>query len=391
MKHQTFTTETPVFNISNDKEFCAALACERTNLKKYRTMDNRVADTNCCLKAETMPVMPSNGINFKADFSAFADPKKFEHFIDCKDKSLIYCMKEYVKYKSISAEKTQKEDCLRSLFKYINAIEKEFGIELYPAVIGKMFLGQFETYLLSNGLSVGTITSMCNNLKTVIKWAALYGAKIANDIDKFKIKAQDSRPKVYLSEVEIVRIYYFNIDVLKVRPQLKKTLKKVRDHFVLSCFVGQRYSDMLRITSKNFYGAAMDTFQTLQLKTGNKAIVDFDMLYGKFPKIVKEILLRYDYNAPWTGNLANYNRYLHQLCKYVGLDDEIKFEYKVKDVIIEKTYKKYQLVSSHVARRSFITNAVKRGVNNSVTKSASGHKSDSSFNKYVLIENDYKE
>ena len=211
------------------------------------------------------------------------------------------------------------------------------------------------------------------------------------NIDKFKIKAQDSRPKVYLSEVEIVRIYYFNIDVLKVRPQLKKTLKKVRDHFVLSCFVGQRYSDMLRITSKNFYGAAMDTFQTLQLKTGNKAIVDFDMLYGKFPKIVKEILLRYDYNAPWTGNLANYNRYLHQLCKYVGLDDEIKFEYKVKDVIIEKTYKKYQLVSSHVARRSFITNAVKRGVNNSVTKSASGHKSDSSFNKYVLIENDYKE
>lgn len=364
------------------------------NFKQIKEDSNEIAEhVNVCLNSNLKDILESktstNGI--KIDFTAFKDPEKFEQYIDCTGKPLIWCMNEYVKYKSMSADEKHIKDRFRSLFKYINAIEKEFDVKIYPAVIGTMFMGQFEAYLLSKKLAVGTIASLCNLLKTVVKWAALYGAKIAIDIDNFKIKPQDSKPKVYLSDDEIVRIYYFNIDVLDIRPQLKKTLKKVRDHFVLSCFIGQRYSDMLRVTSANFHGAAKDTFQTLQLKTGNQAILNFDRIYGRYPRIAKEILLKYDYNAPWTGNLANYNRYLHQLCKFVGLNDEIKFEYKIKNIITKKTYKKYQLVSSHVARRSFITNAVNRGVNNSVTKKASGHVSDSSFNRYVLVENDYKD
>ena len=327
----------------------------------------------------------------KIDFAAFADPTKFEQHINCADKSLVWCMQEYVKYKSMSTDETRIKKRFHSLFKYILAIEEEYEFTVYPIVIGAMFLSQFEAYLIEKKLSPGTIAGLCNLLKTVVKWAALYGAKVAIDIDNFKIKSQDSKPKVYLSDEEIVRIYYYNIDFISGRPQLKKTLTKVKDHFVLSCFLGQRYSDTLRITPNNFHGAAKDTFQTMQLKTGNSAILNFDRVYGKYPKIVKEILEKYNYTAPWTGHITNYNRYLHLLCKFVGLNDEIKFEYKVKNVVKQKTYYKYQLVSSHVARRSFITNAVNRGVNNSVTKKASGHISDSSFNKYVLVENDYKE
>lgn len=327
----------------------------------------------------------------KIDFEAFADPTKFEQRINLANKTMLECMSEYAKYKSMSMDEAHVKNQFRSLFKYVKLIEKEFNITLYPVVVGTMFMTQFESYLIVKGLSPGTIAGLCNSLKAIIKWSALHGSKIAIDIDQFKIKAQDSKPKVYLSDEEIVRIYYFNIDSIKARPQLKRTLTKVRDHFVLSCFIGQRYSDTLRITPNNFHGAAKDTFQTMQLKTGNSAILNFDRLYGKYPKIVKEILEKYHYTAPWSGHLSNYNHYLHLLCKMVGLDEEIKFEYKIKNVIHEKTYKKYELISSHVARRSFITNAVNRGINNSVTKKASGHVSDSSFNRYVLLENDYKQ
>lgn len=326
----------------------------------------------------------------KINFEAFADPTKFEQRINLENKTMIECMNEYTKYKSMSMDEAHVKNQFRSLFKYIKLIETEFNITLYPVVVGTMFMTQFESYLITKGLSPGTIASLCNSLKAIIKWSALYGSKIAIDIDQFKIKAQESKPKVYLSDEEIVRIYYFDIDSIKARPQLKRTLAKVRDHFVLSCFIGQRYSDTLRITPNNFHGAAKDTFQTIQLKTGNSAILNFDRIYGRYPKIVKEILEKYKYTAPWSGHLSNYNHYLHLLCKMVGLDEEIKFEYKIKNVIHEKTYKKYELISSHVARRSFITNAVNRGINNSVTKKASGHISDSSFNRYVLLENDYK-
>lgn len=361
----------------------------RYGTRSFTTKQEQTEDKR--QRADVAPDIWTSGNNIRIDFGAFADPTKFEQHINCANKPVMWCMQEYVKYKSMSTDEAHVKNQFRSLFKYVLAIEEEFGVTLYPVVIGTMFMAQFEAYLISKKLSPGTIAGLCNLLKTVIKWSALYGAKIAIDIDQFKIKAQDSKPKVYLSDEDIVRIYYFNIGCLNVRPQLKRTLTKVKDHFVLSCFIGQRYSDTLRITPNNFHGAAKDTFQTMQLKTGNSAILNFDRVYGRYPKIVKEILEKYGYCAPWTGHLSNYNRYLHLLCKFVGLDEEIKFEYKVKNIVQEKTYKKYQLISSHVARRSFITNAVNRGVNNSVTKKASGHISDSSFNRYVLVENDYKE
>jgi len=53
--------------------------------------------------------------------------------------------------------------------------------------------------------------------------------------------------------------------------------------------------------------------------------------------------------------------------------------------VVTKTYKKYELISSHTARRSFVTNAIKRNVNVEFVKQASGHISDSSFRKYVIL------
>ena len=40
--------------------------------------------------------------------------------------------------------------------------------------------------------------------------------------------------------------------MLKMRRNKIETLEKVRDMFVLSCNLGQRYSDMVRISPENF-------------------------------------------------------------------------------------------------------------------------------------------
>ena len=51
----------------------------------------------------------------------------------------------------------------------------------------------------------------------------------------------------------------------------------------------------------------------------------------------------------------------------------------------KKVYKKYQLISSHCGRRTFVTNAVKEGIHSERIKQASGHKTDSAFGKYVVL------
>ena len=219
-----------------------------------------------------------------------------------------------------------------------------------------------------------------------MKWAALHGAQLSSDIDNYKIRPCDSKPKITLTEDEISRIAWFDINTIPVRKQHKATLTKVRDHFVLSCFLGQRYSDMIRLTEKNFQGAAKDSFKSIQKKTSNQAYLSFHKLYGEYPRPLRKILENYDFQAPFTGHLSNYNNYLHSLCKYIGFDEEIKFEYVDKrKKVVTKTYKKYELISSHTARRSFVTNAIKRNVNVEFVKQASGHISDSSFRKYVIL------
>jgi hypothetical protein len=254
-----------------------------------------------------------------------------------------------------------------------------------PSVIGTMFMNKFEDFLLENKLSPNTVAGMIGLLKCVMRWGGTYGARISTDLDNYKVQLADVKPKIVLTEDELQRIYWFDIDSIPVRPQLKRTYMKVRDHFILSCYIGQRYSDTIRVDEKNFDGNFKEKFSIQQLKTDNKAMFDFSELYGKYPPIVKSILVKYGYKAPWNGHLSNYNHYLHQLMEIIGLDDEVKIEYKSKNgEMIPKIFKLYEVISSHCARRTFITNAIERNVNVQKVKRASGHVSDSSFSKYVI-------
>jgi integrase len=51
----------------------------------------------------------------------------------------------------------------------------------------------------------------------------------------------------------------------------------------------------------------------------------------------------------------------------------------------EKTYPKYKLVTSHTARRSFATNAFKQGVPSLAIMQITGHRTETSFMRYIKI------
>lgn len=344
--------------------------------------------TNVANYPAVIPTQQTKSVSYldrvlKTDFHMFGDKDKFERMINLTDKPLVECIVEYTKYKAALKQKSVVLKC-KMLLKHLLNIQMENNITVYPIVVGVLFMEQFESYLIKQGLALNTIYNICACMRTIIKWSAMYGAKLSDDIDSYKLRVQDARPKVTLSLEEISRIYWFDINTLPFRPQKKRTLKKVRDHFVLSCFLGQRYSDTKRIEKSNFVGVQNDIFKIIQQKTGNKAVVQFDKIYDEYPYFVHKILEEYDYTAPYTGHISNFNRYLHELLRYVGMDDEVKYEYRVKGIIVQKEFKKHQLISSHCARRTFITNAVKRGVHTQQIKRASGHTTDKSFGKYVI-------
>lgn len=313
----------------------------------------------------------------KVDFSIFGDTEKFTHNLDLSNATLSECIDMYSKYKSSQHNNHRKFSAVK---KHIEDIEQSFGIKIMPLVVGDVFWAQFHKYLKEKGLHSSTINSFSSRITTVLKWSANYGAKLSPTFDDYSIPDVQEKPIISLSQDDVSRITYFDIDSLPVRRQHKETLKRVRDQFVLSCFLGQRHSDMVRITPECFSDGK---FTIIQQKTGNKSVVDIKKM-AAYPKVVMEILEKYNYTSPYTKSISIYNRHLHELFRLAGFTQDVNHEYKENGVIKKVTYKAYELVSSHTGRRSMISNAVSRGMHTEQIRRASGHKSEKAFAKYVI-------
>jgi integrase len=80
-----------------------------------------------------------------------------------------------------------------------------------------------------------------------------------------------------------------------------------------------------------------------------------------------------------------FNKYVKDVCKIAELNEIIeKGITKAGKRVIEK-FKKWELFSSHTARRSFATNLCLLGVSERTVREMTGHESAKAFNAYIRI------
>ena len=275
-------------------------------------------------------------------------------------------------------------------------IESQFNCTIKPAMISSVFWNYFVPYLADQGLKYSTIGHVKTSLITVLNWSSKYGVKLNPSYNEVDIPNYISG-KISLTPDEISHIYHFKIGreptysfrskkVLKLRKNKIETLTKVRDMFVLGCNLGQRYSDMVRIRPENFKNGQ---FSIVQQKTGNKCFVPINTL-SIDSKITFAILEKYNYCAPFKGDINCYNTYLHELLHQIGEDfmEEVNIDNKINGVITRETKRKYQLISSHSARRSFATINTLRNIPRSKILRATGHSSEIAFNRYICYDDE---
>lgn len=154
--------------------------------------------------------------------------------------------------------------------------------------------------------------------------------------------------------------------------------------FILCCNLGQRFSDMIRIDKTCFDHSI---FTILQQKTGVHVRVDIERMSIDRNTTYK-LLEKYDYRAPLTTNISGYDRYLKELLRYVGFDELVKQETKINGHIEISYEPKWKLIGSHTARRTFATNNIIKGLKTTEIRRATGHKSESSFEKYICYFDD---
>lgn len=269
--------------------------------------------------------------------------------------------------------------------------------QIMPDDVTDEFYVYFHQFLLSGSKQVkpSTIENYFSNIRSALGWASKHNCKVSETFNVYKVENYE-KEKVVLSPEQISHIYHYDIDknheeisALAKEHNIHRFsfsfLKKVRDHFVLSCNLGQRFSDAKKI-EPSMFDDTKTIFKTTQQKTGGKATVYLPK-YSITLKIVYEILNKYDYCSPITQDISNYNKMLHLLLHAIGgeFNETIVSRNKISGEIVEERVPIWKAVTSHTARRTFASYGLTHGMTIPQIQKCTGHKDLRALSKYVIL------
>jgi integrase len=212
-------------------------------------------------------------------------------------------------------------------------------------------------------------------IKTFMNWSFERGYHQNLEYKKFKA-IQNNIEVIYLTKDELMELYNF--------PFESKRLEHVRDFYCFGCFTGLRFSDIKQLRSSNVYE------DYIKLNIQKTKTIDHIIPLNKF---AKAILTKYKetlYEPLPTISGQKFNQYIKECCKIIGLNTPVNITRYIGNRRIDKVLPKYELITSHTARKTFVTNSLVLGMKEMVVKNITGHKDDKSFRKYVEIAENFK-
>ncbi len=260
-------------------------------------------------------------------------------------------------------------------FKSTESILKEFELWNKKKITFESIDKIFETQLLKFMAEVknyqpNTMGKFISILKNILKQALLDEKHNNIKFQNFKVFTEES-DNIALTETEIEAL--FKLDL-----KHNARLDAVRDMFVLGCHSGLRWSDFTDIKPDNIkqnkQGQIIDIIQT---KTKNQVVIPVN-------GTIEEILKKYNNKLPEPITNQKFNEYIKEIARMIP-------ELNVKETLAitrggkttEETLSRWELISSHTARRSFATNAFEKGIEVKLIRAITGHKSDKSFYAYI--------
>lgn len=231
----------------------------------------------------------------------------------------------------------------KATLNYLLEFDRDFirGIEKEPIA----FYYRFKEYLRKEqGNQENTINGHIARLKSFLFWAIDTGHTklIRKKVEDFKTEWKD-RDIIFHTDEEITALF-------KVDTSDSEYLTQVKDAYLIQCLIGLRHSD----TDDSKWKLDLDngSLKFLPKKTANynKPVTiqlcnEAIELIRKYHDTGKQIP-KFD-NAP-------YNEAIKEIGSRAGLDEEVNMVLGRKKFNAGERVKKYMLMSSHVARATFI-------------------------------------
>lgn len=213
--------------------------------------------------------------------------------------------------------------------------------------------------------SANTVHRNVGLLKTFLYWALSKKYTYNNNFINFKKPPKFRTDEIALNYQQVEEIYLYDFSK-------NKRLERVRDLFVFGCVTGMRFGNYSRISKQDIQG---DFIRVVDLKSKSKK------LSIPLNSISKAILEKYNYILPNISN-QKMNEFIKEVFKEMKFTEDIKKTMKYGDELVDKKSEFWERISSHTARRSFITIMKNNKVPNKVIMSYTGHTSLEVFNNY---------
>lgn len=281
----------------------------------------------------------------------------------------------------------------RYTLKSLEDFEKEANYKLDFDTINEKFAEEFKVWALQARKNNGdnrynkdnSIHKIINITKDFMKWANKRGFcncedyKLINGyqevyFEPFALNDTDIK-KLTTLDLNSINWSQFGIRACNL-DKTKIALERTRDAFVFRSLCGIRFSDYQSLTPVKLQGGSISI---VTKKTGTKLDIPIQ-------KYAQEILKKYNYNVPKLAN-QNENENLKLLSRIAGFDESVTVTFKRGGKKHEEVKKRWELVSTHTARKTFITNCLRAGIDAYIVMELVGIKKESTFQRYAQITN----
>ena len=248
----------------------------------------------------------------------------------------------------------------------IMAMQKKAKKTFYLKDFDNAFFMDFIAYLRTEkNISDNTLQRKLGFFKSFLNWCIISGYQVNMDFKKVRVKTRETS-HVSLTEDELQ---------ILTKIKLNDRLDYYRDLFLIGVYSGQRYSDYSRFNKKYIEG---DNIKIRAKKTGQFS-------YIPLSKKLKTILDKYDWKLKTIAS-QKFNIAVQDICRIAGFKETIQVDKFYGSKKVSKDVPRWQMITSHTARRSFITLSLNKGVPDYLIMQVTGIKSLKTLQGYIRFD-----
>lgn len=296
--------------------------------------------------------------------------------IELVERSFFKVFQEYLDTsKSTKAEWTIKGH--RSAMRFIEDYARANKVKLTFEALDMSFFESLRSYAYDERkITNNYFARIIAALKAFMNWSFDKGYHINLNHKKFRAPEVE-KEVIYLTLEELMTLYKKEFD--------SPRLEHVKDTYCFACFTGLRFSDVRTLNPSHIKGEYI--VKSIQ-KTGE--------VNNKIPlnKYALEILANYKetVHEPLPRiSIQKFNTYLKECVQAAEIDSPMPVVRQSGGTRIETVVPKWKLITSHTARKTFVTNSLILGMKEMVVRNITGHKKEENFKKYVKIAEEFKQ